>query len=151
MAFFIMRELSSDTLFYKGLAGLIVGPIVIVLFVKYIMVHNVPDLLKNVIYFLLLIVIITQSRLILKSRKVFYDNKIMQLKNYFNKQSENVQLTDIISVKKAFSLQKEKNRNMFKLTYLKNSKKHTIYFFKSLELPFVDNHEDFIGLDKIVK
>ena len=115
------------------------------------MVHNVPDLLKDFIYFLLLIVIITQGRLILKSRKVFYDNKIMQLKNYFTKQSEDVRLTDIISVKKAFSLQKEKNRNMFKLTYLKNSKKHAIYFFKSLELPFVDNLEGFIGLDKIVK
>jgi len=89
-----MRELSSDTLYYKGLAGFIVGPPVIILFVKYFMVHNVPDLLKEVIYFLLLIVIITQGRLILKSRKVFYDNKIMQLKNYFTKQSEDVQLTE---------------------------------------------------------
>ena len=146
-----MRELSSDTLYYKGFAGFIVGPPLIVLFVKYIMVHNVPDLLKYAIYFLLLIVIITQGRLILKSRKVFMNNKIMQLKNYVTKQSEDVQLTDIISVKKAFSLQKEKNRNMFKLTYLKNSKKHTIYFFRCLELPFVNNLEAFVGLNKIVK
>lgn len=147
MAFFIMKELSSDTLYYKGLTGFIIGPLLIVFFVKYFMVNNVPDILKDIIYFLLLIVIITQGRLILKSRKVFYNNKIMRLKNYLTKQSEDVLLTDIISLKKAFSLQKEKNRNMFKLTYLKNTKRQTIYFFRSMELPFVDNLEVFIGLD----
>lgn len=146
-----MRELSSDTLYYKGLAGFIVGPTLIVLFVKYFMVDNVPDILKYIIYFLLLFVIITQGRIILKSRKVFYNNKIVQLKYYFIKQSEDVQLTDIINLKKVFSLQKEKNRHMFKLTYLKNTEKHTIYFFRSLELPFVDNLEGFIGLDKIAR
>jgi len=151
VAFFIMRELSSDTLYYKGLAGFIIGPPLIVLFVNYFMINNVPDILKDIIYFLLLIVIITQGRLILKSRKVFYNNKTMQLKNHFTKQSEDVLLTDIISLKKAFSLEKEKNRNMFKLTYLKNTKKHTIYFFRSMKLPFVDNLDVFIGLDKLVK
>ena len=139
-----MKELSSDTLYYKGFAGFIVGPTLIVLFIKYIMVHNVSDLSKDVIYFLLLIVIMTQGRLILKSRKVFYDNKLMLLKNYFTKQSDEIHLADIVSIKKAFSLQKEKDSNMFKLTYLKNTNKYTIYFFRSQELPFVDNLEAFI-------
>lgn len=145
-----MRKLSSDFLYYKGLAGYIVGPVAIVLFVKYIMVHNVPDLLKDFIYFLLLILIITQGRLIYKTRQVFYNNKIMLLKSHLTKQSEELQLPDIVSLKKTFSLRKERNRNMFKLTYLKENKKHTIYFFRILDLVAVDDLDVFIGIDKLV-
>jgi hypothetical protein len=124
-----MKKLSSDSLYYQGLVGFIIGPVIIVLFVNYIMVNNVPDLLKEFIYFLLLILIITQGRLLYKTRQVFYNNAIMLLKTHFTKQSEELQLTDIISLKKAFSLQKERNRNLFKLTYLKGNKKYTAYFF----------------------
>lgn len=154
MAFFInliMRKLSSNTLYYKGFVGFIIGPILIVLFVNYIMIHNVPNLFKDSIYLLVLILIIIQGRLLFKTRQVFYSNKIMLLESYFTKQSEELQLTDIISLKKAFSLQKKRSRNMFKLKYIKNNKVRTIYFFRSLDLVAVDNLEAFIGLDKILK
>jgi len=75
----------------------------------------------------------------------------MLLKTHFTKQSEELPLTDVVSLKKAFSLQKENNRNIFKLTYLKENKTHTIYFFRTLELPVVDDLDVFIGLDKLVK
>jgi hypothetical protein len=146
-----MRKLSSDALYYKGLVGLIIGPVLIVLFVKYIMVHNVPDLFKDFIFFLLLILIATQGRLLFKTRQVFYNNKTVFLETYFTKQLEELQLTDILSLKKAFSLQKERNRNMFKLIYLKGNKKRTIYFLRSLDLVAVDDLEVFIGLDKLAR
>src|ERR1700761_8993536 len=146
-----MKKLSSDFSYYKGLIGFIIGPILIVLFVKYIMTTGVPDLLKDFIYFLLLILTITQGRLIYKTREVFYNNKIMLLRTHFTKQSEELQLKDIISLKKAFSLQKEYKNNLFKLKYLKDNKKHAIYFFISLEIPVVDDLDVFIGLDKSVK
>jgi hypothetical protein len=144
-----MKKLSSDILYYKGFAGFIIGPVLIVLFVKYIMVHNVPDLFKDFVYFLLLIVIVTQGRLIYKTRQVFYNNKKMLLMSYFTKRSEEIELADVISIKKAFSLQREMKRNTYKITFMKDTKPHSIYFFKSLELSFVDNLEVFIGLDKI--
>jgi hypothetical protein len=144
-----MRKISSNYLFYKGLVGFVIGPFLVVLFVRYIMINNVPDFLKDFIYFLLLVVIVTQGRLIYKTRQVFYNSKKMLLKNYFTKQSDELQLEDIVSIKKAFSLQRERNRNLYKLIYTKENKNYSIYFFIILELASVDNLEVFIGLDKI--
>jgi hypothetical protein len=144
-----MKKLSSDTLYYKGFIGFIIGPFLIILFVKYVMVNNVSDFIKECIYILLLVIIITQGRLMYKTRQAVFDDKKILLKWYFTKQSCDVLLSDVISLKKAFSLQKKANRNLYKLTYYNHNKIYSIYFFRDLDLAAVDNLYAFVGLDKI--
>jgi len=141
-----MKKLSSDFLYYKGLTGYIVGPALVILFVKFIMVNNVPDLLKDIIYCLLIIVIITQGRLIYKTRQVVYNSTNIILTTYFTKKSENIQITKVVSLKKAFSLQRKANRKLYKLTYLRENEVYSIYFFKALALSYVDDLERVIGV-----
>ncbi|MCD8742082.1 hypothetical protein LT679_15820 [Mucilaginibacter roseus] len=140
-----MIKISSDSRFYRGFFGLIIGPILIVLFVENIMSDNVSNYFKNSVYCLFLILIMTQIRLVFKSRRIFYDNKTLFLENYFTKKTEKVLATNVISLKKAFSLHKKRNRKLLKIIYLKDNKKQTIYFYRSSEFVTINDLEVLIG------
>lgn len=80
-----------------------------------------------------------------KSRRIFYDNKTLFLENYFTKKTEKVLATNVISLKKAFSLHKKRNRKLLKIIYLKDNKKQTIYFYRSSEFVTINDLEVLIG------
>ncbi len=56
-----MKKLSSNFLFYKGLAGYIIGPPIIILWVRFFMNNNVPSFLPYSVYILLLLSLIWQG------------------------------------------------------------------------------------------
>jgi hypothetical protein len=138
-----MKKISSDSQFYNGLTGYLIGPILITLFIKYIMNS---DVLKYVGYTFLIILLIWQGWILYRSRHVVWDYDELILTNYFNKKSENVPIVVVLSLKKAFSLQREAKRNLYKLTYQKNNKSCSIYFFKALELDDIEDLSDYIGV-----
>jgi hypothetical protein len=141
-----MRKLSSDYLYYQGLIGLIITPVVLVFFINIAAYHNFSHTTVIVLYTLLGIFTVFQAFKCYKTRQVLYDGSKVLIKTYFIKNTIEISVKDIIELKKVFSLAKKDKQNYFKLKYTIGDKRSKIYFFRSLELYNVDNFANYIGV-----
>ena len=78
-----MKELSSDTLYYKNTIGLIVGPVLIAAFISFFWKNNFPDSVVNVSYAVLVIFTINRWIVWFHNKKVYYSGNSLILKSYF--------------------------------------------------------------------
>lgn len=141
-----MKKLSSDVLYYRSLVGLFIGPILIIIFVRIFWAQSFTDNIIIIIYFLLIILVLVQSYKQLKYRKVLYSSKSLTIKTYFSKDEITVPLSEIIDLKKAFSLARKPARFSYKMKFNYRGKQHAVYFFKALELYNVEDLKTFLGI-----
>jgi len=78
-----MKALSSDLLYYRGLVGLIVAPIIFFVFIKLILVNNFSETAIHIIYAGLAFFILIQWYKTLKTKKVMSSGHSLFLKTYF--------------------------------------------------------------------
>lgn len=144
-----MKKLSSDILFYQGLAGLIVGPVLIFFFIKYVFSQSFPSHVIPFFYVLLVFITIRGYYSAFKAKRISFDDQNMFLGNYFSKKFIQIPLNDVISIIPSFTLYSSTSgRKRYCITYMYDDNQKTTKFFKSLELYHVHNLENLIGLEK---
>jgi len=134
-----MNELSSNFLFYRTVITWILFPFIMVVFINVFWVNNFSNLAVIISYIVVGLLTIRQVFKLNKYRMVFYDERNMLLRNYFSKRSTEVPITNIINIKKAFSLARKSMRMTYKITYTDENGMHSIYFYKTPRLYSTDD------------
>jgi len=145
-----MKKLSSDILFYQGLAGLIIGPFIIFFFIRTFFITAFPPVIIPIFYVLLAYITIRGCYGVYKARRISFDDRCIFLENYFSKKFIQIPLNDVISITPCFTLYRNSfsGRKRYNITYMYDGRQNTIKFFKSLELFHVNNIENLIGLQQ---
>jgi hypothetical protein len=143
-----MKNISSDFLFYRAFVGLIIGPFLILLFIRFFFVNNFPDIVVIFIYIALALFVVYQWYKVFKYKKVLFDNSQLIIKSYFTGKSTEIPFSDVIRIEKAFSLVHRVTRMSYKVTFNYQNKVRSIYFYKATALYSVDDLERYIGLEK---
>jgi hypothetical protein len=141
-----MKELSSDTLFYRGLIGLIVGPFVLLIFIRFFWAKSFSSTAMIISYIGLVLFTLFQWYKIFKYKKILYSNQAVSIRSYFFKTSIEVPFSQVVNIKKKFTFGSKASRLSYKITFHYNGKTHSAYFFKALRLYNVDDLADYIGI-----
>ena len=144
-----MKELSSDTLYYKNTIGLIVGPVLIAAFISFFWKNNFPDSVVNVSYAVLVIFTINRWIVWFHNKKVYYSGNSLILKSYFGDKSQSISIVDIVNVKFMYNFSVKKERKLIKLSFESKGKSSYIYFFRNSDKTSLDNLLDKIKSSKI--
>ena len=143
-----MKELSSDTLYYKNTIGLIVGPVLIAAFISFFWKNNFPDSVVNVSYAVLVIFTINRWIVWFHNKKVYYSGNSLILKSYFGDKSQSISIVDIVNVKFMYNFSVKKERKLIKLSFESKGKSSYIYFFSNSDKTSLDNLLDQINSSK---
>jgi len=144
-----MKKLSSDILFYQGLGGLIIGPVLIFFFIRTFFITAFPPVIIPFFYVLLAYITIKGCYGVYKARRISFDDRYIFLENYFSKKLIQIPLNDVISITPSFTMYSNTSgRRRYSITYTYDGRQNTIKFFKSLELFHVHNMENLIGLQQ---
>ena len=142
-----MKYLSSDILYYRGLTGLIVAPVLFFIFIQMFLVNNFSNLAVKIIYGVLTLFILIQWYKTLKTRKVILDAQDLILETYFTKKSVKVSFNEVVNIRKVFRLSSRPTM-YYKMTYKKDEKENSIYFFKAFEFYNVDDLMGYLGIER---
>lgn len=144
-----MKKLSSDIFFFQGLIGLIIGPVAIFFFIKFIFVQAFPLFVIPFFYLILGFIVIRGWYNVFRSKQILFDDQYIYLKNYFSKEIIQIPLNNIINITPSFNLNSRNSfRKPYRLTYDKDGKKNSYKFYRSLELNNINNLESLVGLQK---
>jgi uncharacterized RDD family membrane protein YckC len=143
-----MKKLSSDALFYQKLIGLVLVPGIFFLFINFGFPKDAPIFIIYIFYAFLAFIVVKGCFAAFKSKRIIYDNGYVSIQNYFNDNTITIAVADVISISKAFSLNKPQQGIKYNMTFLYNGEQQKVSFYKSLELYYIDNLEGLIRIGK---
>jgi hypothetical protein len=139
-----MKNLSSDELYYKSFALLIIWPIAIAIFIKVFWTESFSHNVVIMSYIILGIFTVYQWYRWSKCKRVLFDNNNLLIKTYFTNKTIQVPITSVCKISKAFSLAKREARTLYNITFIYDGKKRNISFFKAPELYNIDDLDTYI-------
>lgn len=143
-----MKELSSSLLYYRSLATLIFGPVLLCLFVNSMFYKTSPLPVMLAIYCLLALIFIRGWLNIFKFKKVFYDEKSLLIKSFFTDETFAIPINEVISIQKVYGLLSQKRIVMYyKISYTSKNSMRSLFFYKAINLYEIDDFESYIGIE----
>ncbi len=79
-------------------------------------------------------------------KQVLYNRSVLVINTYFSRESIEVQISDVISIKKIFSLYPQYFRMIYKITFMYENGLRDVLFYKSLSLYQTDDIEGLLGI-----
>lgn len=135
-----MKSLSSDQLYYNGLIGLIISPIISFFFFNAMLANDNSVYGRVIVYSLLGLLYLFQAYKAYNTKRILYNKKTLIIETYFTHNKFEVLATDVISIKPVFNISKftsmpdRRIKSLYKMKYNYNGKVLRLYFFKNSEI-----------------
>lgn len=122
-----MKKLSSDTAFYISIGQIIIGPVILMLFIPFVL--RPPAAITFAVLVLLIILTIFNFIRLFKKKKLFYtSNSLIIYPNFFSDRSFAIPKKEILNVAEKVSTQRLYGLKTFEIFYVDIFGEHRVLF-----------------------